>query len=91
MMYNILTWAVFGLIAGAIARFVLPGKQSMSIVMTIVLGVVDRLLAERCLEWFLVVVTGCSTVRLDHVDPRGDNRTGGLRSNERQEEVAGSA
>jgi uncharacterized membrane protein YeaQ/YmgE (transglycosylase-associated protein family) len=40
MMYNILTWAVFGLIAGAIARFVLPGKQSMSIVMTIVLGVV---------------------------------------------------
>jgi len=39
MIFNILGWAVFGLLAGAIARFVLPGKQSMSLLMTMVLGV----------------------------------------------------
>lgn len=36
---NVLGWIVFGLIAGAVARFVLPGKQTMSMLMTIVLGV----------------------------------------------------
>jgi uncharacterized membrane protein YeaQ/YmgE (transglycosylase-associated protein family) len=40
MLFNILGWAIFGLIAGAIARFVLPGRQSMSTLMTMVLGVV---------------------------------------------------
>jgi uncharacterized membrane protein YeaQ/YmgE (transglycosylase-associated protein family) len=36
----ILSWIVFGLIVGAIARFLMPGRQSMGILMTIVLGVV---------------------------------------------------
>jgi uncharacterized membrane protein YeaQ/YmgE (transglycosylase-associated protein family) len=36
----IVGWAIFGLIAGAIARFVLPGKQAMSIWMTMLLGIV---------------------------------------------------
>ncbi|BBZ26080.1 hypothetical protein MMAD_03750 [Mycolicibacterium madagascariense] len=31
---------VVGLIAGALARLIIPGKQSMSILMTIVLGIV---------------------------------------------------
>jgi uncharacterized membrane protein YeaQ/YmgE (transglycosylase-associated protein family) len=30
---------VFGLVVGAIARFVMPGRQSMGLLMTIVLGV----------------------------------------------------
>lgn len=37
---EILGWLVFGLIVGAIARFLLPGRQSMGIIMTIVLGIV---------------------------------------------------
>ncbi len=37
---TVLGWAIFGLIAGAIARFVLPGRQSMSWLMTMILGVV---------------------------------------------------
>ena len=37
---SIIGWLVFGLIVGAIARFLLPGRQSMGWLMTIVLGVV---------------------------------------------------
>ena len=40
VLFNIIGWAIFGLIVGAIARFLLPGKQSMSIWMTMLLGVV---------------------------------------------------
>ena len=36
----IISLIVIGLIAGALARLIIPGKQSMSIVMTIVLGIV---------------------------------------------------
>jgi uncharacterized membrane protein YeaQ/YmgE (transglycosylase-associated protein family) len=40
MLGLILTILIIGLIAGALARLVVPGKQDMSIAMTIVLGVV---------------------------------------------------
>jgi uncharacterized membrane protein YeaQ/YmgE (transglycosylase-associated protein family) len=37
---HILGWIVFGLIAGAIARFLMPGRQPMGIILTIVLGII---------------------------------------------------
>ena len=37
---TLLSWAVFGLVVGAIARFLYPGRQPMSMLMTMVLGVV---------------------------------------------------
>ena len=37
---GILLWIVFGLIAGALARFVMPGQQPLGVLLTIVLGVV---------------------------------------------------
>ncbi len=40
MLGLILTIIVIGLIAGALARLLVPGKQHMSILMTIVLGIV---------------------------------------------------
>ncbi|GAA1700629.1 GlsB/YeaQ/YmgE family stress response membrane protein [Microbacterium sediminicola] len=40
MLWTILGLIIVGLIAGLIARAVIPGKQSMGILMTIVLGVV---------------------------------------------------
>jgi len=40
MLWTILGLIVIGLIAGFIARAVIPGKQSMGILMTIVLGIV---------------------------------------------------
>jgi uncharacterized membrane protein YeaQ/YmgE (transglycosylase-associated protein family) len=36
----IVSFIVIGLIAGALARLVVPGRQDMSILMTIVLGIV---------------------------------------------------
>jgi uncharacterized membrane protein YeaQ/YmgE (transglycosylase-associated protein family) len=41
---NILGWIVFGLIAGAIARLLMPGRQPMGIILTIVLGIVGSFL-----------------------------------------------
>ena len=40
MLWTILGLIIIGLIAGLIARAVIPGKQSIGILMTIVLGIV---------------------------------------------------
>ncbi len=37
---GILTWIIFGLIAGALAKMIAPGKQAMGWLMTIILGIV---------------------------------------------------
>lgn len=37
---GILLWIVFGLIAGAVAKFLMPGPQPGGIVLTIILGIV---------------------------------------------------
>jgi len=37
---HILGWILFGLIAGAIARALMPGRQPMGIIMTIILGII---------------------------------------------------
>ncbi|MCQ4036089.1 GlsB/YeaQ/YmgE family stress response membrane protein [Kaistella montana] len=37
---GILTWIIFGLIAGAIAKFIMPGNQGMGWLMTIILGII---------------------------------------------------
>ena len=37
---GILLWAVFGLIAGAIARYLMPGNAPGGIVATIILGII---------------------------------------------------
>jgi uncharacterized membrane protein YeaQ/YmgE (transglycosylase-associated protein family) len=40
MLWTILGLIIIGLIAGLIARAIIPGKQSMGILLTIVLGIV---------------------------------------------------
>ena len=37
---GILTWIIFGLIAGALAKLILPGNQNMGWLMTIIVGIV---------------------------------------------------
>ena len=37
---GIIAWVVLGLIAGALAKWIMPGKQPGGILMTIVLGIV---------------------------------------------------
>ena len=43
-MNGILSWIVFGLIAGAIAKFLTPGRDPGGCIITIVIGVVGALL-----------------------------------------------
>ncbi len=40
----IIGFLVFGLVVGAIARLIKPGKQNLSLVMTLLLGVVGSLI-----------------------------------------------
>lgn len=37
---GIITWIIFGLIAGALAKFIMPGNQNMGWLMTAILGIV---------------------------------------------------
>lgn len=43
-MLNIISWCVFGLIVGAIARFLVPGRDPMGCIGTMLLGVVGAFL-----------------------------------------------
>ena len=44
LIWTILTWALFGLIVGAIARLLYPGRQSMGMFATMMLGIVGSFL-----------------------------------------------
>ena len=46
MIWNIIVLLVIGLVAGLIARAVIPGKQDLSILATIVLGVIGSLVGN---------------------------------------------
>jgi uncharacterized membrane protein YeaQ/YmgE (transglycosylase-associated protein family) len=41
---GIVSWAVWGLVVGAVARLLLPGRQKIGILWTIVLGVAGSLI-----------------------------------------------
>ncbi|MEU4542323.1 GlsB/YeaQ/YmgE family stress response membrane protein [Nonomuraea dietziae] len=58
MIGAIISAIVFGIIIGAIARLIVPGKQDMSIAMTWVVGVVGALLGT-----FVAYLLGVSETR----------------------------
>jgi len=39
-LWAIITWAVFGLVAGAIARLLVPGRQPIGLLATMILGII---------------------------------------------------
>ncbi|MDQ2779816.1 MAG: GlsB/YeaQ/YmgE family stress response membrane protein [Pseudomonadota bacterium] len=52
---GIISTIIVGLIVGALARFVLPGKQSMGWILTIALGIAGALIAGfagRAMGWY---------------------------------------
>jgi uncharacterized membrane protein YeaQ/YmgE (transglycosylase-associated protein family) len=49
--WAIITWAVFGLVAGAIARLLVPGRQPMGLLATMALGIVGSFLGGL-VAWF---------------------------------------
>jgi uncharacterized membrane protein YeaQ/YmgE (transglycosylase-associated protein family) len=48
----IISWAVFGLIVGALARLLVPGRQAMGMAMTMFLGVAGSLIGGF-ISWIL--------------------------------------
>ena len=52
---GIIAWIIFGLIAGAIAKLIMPGNDGGGFILTCVLGVVD-------MHSFLVAVVGAIVV-----------------------------
>lgn len=42
-MGNIIAWIVLGLLAGAIARAIYPGRQALGIIGTMILGIIGAL------------------------------------------------
>jgi uncharacterized membrane protein YeaQ/YmgE (transglycosylase-associated protein family) len=55
---GILTWIVLGLVAGALAKWIVPGNDSGGIILTIVLGIVGALVGG-----FLATAMGYGTVQ----------------------------
>jgi uncharacterized membrane protein YeaQ/YmgE (transglycosylase-associated protein family) len=54
-MFGILGWIVFGLIVGAIAKFLMPGRDPGGLVVTILLGIAGAVVAGflgRSLGWY---------------------------------------
>lgn len=51
---GILTWIIFGLIAGAIAKVILPGRDPGGIIVTILIGIGGGLLGG----WLGTTITG---------------------------------
>jgi uncharacterized membrane protein YeaQ/YmgE (transglycosylase-associated protein family) len=54
-MIGILGWIVFGLIVGAIAKFLMPGRDPGGIIVTMLLGIAGAVLGGslgRALGWY---------------------------------------
>jgi uncharacterized membrane protein YeaQ/YmgE (transglycosylase-associated protein family) len=51
-MLNLLGWALAGLIVGGLARFLMPGRQPMGILMTMVLGIIGALVGGG-ISWMI--------------------------------------
>lgn len=63
MLWTILGWIVFGLIAGFIARALVPGRDDIGLLRTIVLGIVGSVLGG--------LIFGLLTVGLRGFHPTG--------------------
>ncbi len=52
MIWDIIGFLVFGLVVGAVARLIKPGKQNLSIAMTLLLGVAGSLIGGLVASFF---------------------------------------
>lgn len=56
-MWSIISAVIVGAIIGALARLVLPGKQSISTLVTVILGILGSLIGS----WAYTAISGNST------------------------------
>ena len=59
-MLSFIWWLIIGLIAGALARLIMPGRDPMGIIATIILGIVGSILGGL-VSW---AIWGSSTGRI---------------------------
>jgi uncharacterized membrane protein YeaQ/YmgE (transglycosylase-associated protein family) len=52
MLYNLISWIVFGLIAGVIAKFLMPGRDPGGCIVTILLGIAGAVVGGYLAEFF---------------------------------------
>ena len=50
--FSVISWIIFGGLVGLIARFLVPGRQSMTMLMTIVLGIVGSFVGGA-ISWLI--------------------------------------
>lgn len=55
---GIIGWIILGLIAGAIAKAILPGRQGGGWIVTLILGIVGALLGGFLASWLFGVAMG---------------------------------
>ena len=51
--FEIIGWAIFGLIVGLIARLLMPGRDPMGLIMTSILGIAGSLLGGLLVYYVL--------------------------------------
>jgi uncharacterized membrane protein YeaQ/YmgE (transglycosylase-associated protein family) len=51
MLYNVISWMVFGLIAGVIAKFLMPGRDPGGCIVTILLGIAGAVVGGYLAEF----------------------------------------
>ena len=54
-MFGVIGWIIFGLIVGAVAKFLMPGRDPGGIIVTMALGIAGALLGGflgRALGWY---------------------------------------
>ncbi|MDX7997725.1 GlsB/YeaQ/YmgE family stress response membrane protein [Xenorhabdus sp. Reich] len=49
---GILSWIIFGLIAGILAKWIMPGNNSSGIIMTVILGVIGAVVGGYISTFF---------------------------------------
>ena len=49
---GILSWIIFGLIAGITAKWIMPGKENVGIIVTIILGIVGAVVGGYISTFF---------------------------------------
>jgi uncharacterized membrane protein YeaQ/YmgE (transglycosylase-associated protein family) len=49
---SIISWTVFGLVVGLVARFLLPGRQKMGLITTAILGIAGSFAGSLLSQWW---------------------------------------
>ena len=61
-MMSFIVWLIVGLVAGALARLIMPGRDPMGIIATILLGIVGSIIGAIVVLWIWRMMRSRTTV-----------------------------